>query len=206
MASNGRKPRSTRAGRFIRGRRFDHNPLRRTADRAESIALAVLLLAFAVGAPLAAVAAAGRAHELAQQAELAQTATRRQVTAVVVAVPSATSQQLIGYGSPAVVVLRARWTAPDGSIVTGQMPVPAGESIDATFALWTTRGGQIVPHPVDASQVMWATRLGDAAGAVAGGLLLAVAGVVARRSLDRRRLAAWDADWQSTEPRWTTRA
>jgi hypothetical protein len=31
-------------------------------------------------------------------------------------------------------------------------------------------------------------------------------GVLARWSLDRRRMDAWEADWQSTGPRWTTRA
>jgi hypothetical protein len=34
---------------------------------------------------------------------------------------------------------------------------------------------------------------------------LALAGVLAQWSLNRRRLAGWDADWQATGPRWTTR-
>ena len=83
MDSKERKPRATLTGRFVRGRRFDRNPLRRPADRAETIVLAVLLVAFLVGAPLAALASGSWAHAIAQRAELAQVASRRQVTAVV---------------------------------------------------------------------------------------------------------------------------
>ena len=83
MGSKERKPRATLTGRFVRGRRFDRNPLRRAADRAETIVLALLLVAFLVGAPLAALASGAWAHAMAQRAELAQAASRRQVTAVV---------------------------------------------------------------------------------------------------------------------------
>ena len=37
-------------------------------------------------------------------------------------------------------------------------------------------------------------------------MVLALAGILARWSLDKRRMDAWDADWQATGPRWTTRA
>ncbi len=40
--------------RFIRGRQFDRNPLRRTSDRVETVALIVALVAFSIGAPLTA--------------------------------------------------------------------------------------------------------------------------------------------------------
>ena len=83
MGSKERKPRATLTGRFVRGRRFDRNPLRRPADRAETIVLALLLVAFLVGAPLAALASGTWAHAIAQRAELAQVASRQQVTAVV---------------------------------------------------------------------------------------------------------------------------
>ena len=40
-----------------------------------------------------------------------------------------------------------------------------------------------------------------------GGLaaVLATAGWLVRRSLDRRRLSGWDADWLATGPRWSPR-
>jgi hypothetical protein len=56
------------------------------------------------------------------------------------------------------------------------------------------------------SQVAYIADLGEIAGAATVALLLALVGVLARRSLDKRRMAAWEADWQSTGPRWTTHA
>jgi len=46
-----------------------------------------------------------------------------------------------------------------------------------------------------------------AAGVAIGGLaaVLATAGWLVRRSLDRRRLSGWDADWLATGPRWSLR-
>jgi hypothetical protein len=103
-------------------------------------------------------------------------------------------------------VAPARWTAPDGMVVTGEMPVPVGTRAGATVPVWTTRDGQLTSHPISDSQVASLTDLGEMAGAAAVALLLALVGVLARRSLAKRRMAAWDADWQSTGPRWTTRA
>jgi hypothetical protein len=53
MGSSERTPKATLMGRLVRGRRFDRNPLRRAADRAETIAGVLLLVAFLAGAPLA---------------------------------------------------------------------------------------------------------------------------------------------------------
>ncbi len=42
--------------------------------------------------------------------------------------------------------------------------------------------------------------------AVAGlAVALIVVGGLARRSLDRRRMSAWDADWTANGPRWNPR-
>ena len=35
------------------------------------------------------------------------------------------------------------------------------------------------------------------------GFILLCTGLVAHAVLGRRRLAAWDGDWQATEPQWT---
>jgi hypothetical protein len=49
---------------------------------------------------------------------------------------------------------------------------------------------------------------GRAAGSKRSGALAAaliIIGWLTRRALDRRRMAAWDADWLATGPRWTPR-
>lgn len=202
MGSKERKPRATPAGRFVHGRRFDRNPLRRPADRAETIVLAVLLVAFLVGAPLAALAAGSWAHAVGQRAELAQAASRHQVAAVVL-----TAAETPAVGSPNLTsVTSARWTAPDGTVVTGELAVPLGTRAGATVRVWTTRDGQLTSMPMGEPQVEYLADLGEIAGAATVALLLALVGVLARRSLDKRRMAAWEADWQSTGPRWTTHA
>ena len=91
-------------------------------------------------------------------------------------------------------------------MVTSELPVPAYASAGAKVRVWTTQHGQLTSPPMSESQVASMTQLGDIAGAAAVAVLLAVVGVLARLSLDKRRLAAWDADWQSTGPRWTARA
>jgi hypothetical protein len=83
---------------------------------------------------------------------------------------------------------------------------PLGTCAGATVSVWTTRDGQLTSLPMGESQVTSLTDLGEIAGAVTVALLLAMVGVLARWSLDRRRMDAWEADWQSTGPRWTTRA
>lgn len=200
MGSRQRKPKCTAVGRFARGRRLDRNPLRRTGDRAETVMLAVVVIAFLVLAPLAALTAGAWAHAAAQRAETAQAASRWQVTAVIVTVPEPdmSSADLAS-------VTEARWTAPDGTVVTREMNVPDGMNAGATLRLWTTSSGQLTSHPLNRAQVQYFWLLGTGAGVAAVALVLALAGVAARWALDRRRMAAWAAAWQSTGPRWTTR-
>jgi len=202
MGSKERKPRATLAGRFVRGRRLDRNPLRRPADRVETIAAALLLMALLVGAPLAALASGTWARTMAQRAEVAQAASRHQVTAVVLtaAGPATPGSWNLTSMTP------ARWTAPDGTVVTRDLPVPAYTSAGMTVRVWTTRDGQLTSPPMGESEVANLTDLGQVAGAASVAVLLTLVAVLARRSLDKRRMAGWEADWQSTGPRWTTRA
>jgi len=44
-----------------------------------------------------------------------------------------------------------------------------------------------------------------ALGPIIVALLLLAAAFAAHRALDRRRMAAWEADWSQTEPHWTRR-
>jgi hypothetical protein len=196
-----RLPGSTPMDRFVRGRRLDGNPLRRATDRTETLVLIVLAAALLVCAPLAAQASGAWTHAWAQRAELAQQAYRGQVTAVIVAPPV---PQMVGQAF--VPIAQARWTAPDGTVVTGPVPVRAGTKAGARLSVWTTRDGQPAEQPLNDSQVSSLTVLGAVTGVLALGAALALAGVLARWRLTRRRLAGWDADWQATEPRWTTRA
>jgi hypothetical protein len=194
-------PGGTTAGRFVRGMRFDRNPLRRATDRAETAVLILLTAAFLVGAPLSALAAGAGVHSAAQREYLAQHASRYQVTATI--------ERAAGRPAPdgnLTTEVAGRWTMPDGTVTHAEMAVSIGYTPGDTLRVWTTRAGELTTPPMAQAQVTSLTELATVAGAAALALVVGVAGVLARWWLNRRRMAAWDADWRVTGPRWTTRA
>lgn len=201
MSGSKRKPGVTRLGRFVRRWRFDRNPLRRATDRIETAVLALLVAAFLIGAPFAAFAAGAWVHGMVRQAQLAQEASRTQVTALVlsVAAPPAGGQNLTWQA-------QARWQAPDGHEVTREVPVPSDTVAGGKLQVWTDRTGDFATAPLTDSQVAGQTATGQVLGVIAWAAILTLAGVLGRWALNRRRMADWDADWHATGPRWTTRA
>jgi len=194
-----RRPGSTWLGRLARGWRPDRNPLRRGSDRAETAILGVLLTGFLVGAPLAAHAAGSWAYAGSAREAQAQQAALHQVRATLLqaAAPMASG----GYGFDA----NARWNAPDGHVCTGQVFVPGVAAAGSTVMVWTNQAGQLTDPPLQHGQV---------AGRVVSAQVLAVAGLAvtllivgwaARWVLDRRRMAAWGAEWLVGGPRWSPR-
>jgi len=187
--------------RLLRGRRFDRNPLRRTSDRAETAILAGALIALLAGGPFAAVAGGDFAHNLALATQQRQQATERQVT--VVTIESAPRPQQLARQAYAGVL--AHWTAPNGKQVADVIPVPAGTPIGTRELAWTTVNGQIAAPPLVNSQVDDLTTLGQVTSVVALVVALTLGWAAVRRGLDRRRFAAWDADWQAIDHRGTRR-
>jgi hypothetical protein len=189
--------------RLLRGLRPDRNPLRRGSDRAETVVLAALLAAFLAGAPFAAGAAGHWASMAATREAQAQRASLTQVTATLVR----QAPVLSGYGSGngAVTVTQGRWRAPDGQARSGEVYVTADALAGGTVRIWVDRAGHRVSPPLTRDQVTGRTQF--LAGAAVSGLatLLGVVGWLAHRSLNRRRLAGWDADWLATGPRWSPR-
>jgi len=201
MSARKPKPHAARLGRFVRRWRFDRNPLRRAMDRVETAVLALLVAAFLIGVPFAALATGAWVHGMARQAQLAQEASRRQVTAVVLAVtPAPAGDQQ--FPSQA----QARWAAPNGQVVTHEVPAPQDTVVGAKLKVWSDLTGDFTTAPLLDSQVAGQTMTGQALGVVASVGVLTVAGGVALWTLNKRRMAAWDADWRATGPRWTTRA
>jgi hypothetical protein len=86
------------------------------------------------------------------------------------------------------------------------MAISYGTPVGGTLQLWTDRSGDITSPPLLDSQVTDLTTTAEVLGVVVLVCALTLAGGLAHRTLTRRRMAAWDADWQATGPRWTTRA
>lgn len=171
----------------------DRNPLRRRCDRVEAAIVAGLVVAFVLGGSLAALAAGRWAYGSALRTEQAGQAARHQVAAVLLTTAD-------GW-SPAMV--RARWIAPDGAGRTGWVPAPAGSPAGTTVRVWADAAGRPAEPPLRYSQVEGQAVMAAVAAVFAVAMLLGGAGWFARRVADRRRLAAWDAQWRATGPRWS---
>jgi hypothetical protein len=188
---------STWLDRWLRGWRLDRNPLRRRSDRAETAILGVLLVAFLAGAPFAAHAAASWTYATSKREAQAQQAAAHQVPATLLE-----AAQSVGvYSAEA----NARWRAPDGHMVTGQVFVPSGAVAGSTVEVWVNQAGELTDSPLDASQVASRAGLGEVLAVSGLAVALITIGGLVHWALVRRRLAAWDADWLATGPRWSPR-
>ena len=85
------------------------------------------------------------------------------------------------------------------------MPAPSGASAGSTVLVWTTLDGRLTSQPLQMSQVSDAAVAAGAGAVGALAVTLLISGWVTRWALDRRRLAAWDAEWLATGPRGTSR-
>jgi hypothetical protein len=188
---------AARATRVVRGLSPDRNPLRRTVDRVEGVLMGGLAVAFLAGSPLAAVAAGHATYSYGARAAYAQQAAWHQVPAVLLA--AAPTYAYTGYEP----VVQAQWTAPDGLRRTGEVPAPPGAWAGTTVRVWVDAVGRLTGPPLQPLQVRSQAALAAIVAPVALGLVLLCAGQLAHYLLGRRRLGAWEAEWQATGPRWT---
>lgn len=185
---------------FMRGWRPDRNPLRRRSDRAESAVLATLFVVFLAAAPFVSQACYASERSMADRVQEAQR-TWRQVPAVLLE-PGPGEPVNMGFWvyfpeAP------ARWTAPDGKAVTGDVPVTSDAAAGTTVRVWVTRDGRLTAPPVQDSQVSGEAGFAAVLGVVALAVALTLVGALVRRALDKRRMAFWESAWLATGPRWT---
>jgi hypothetical protein len=186
-------------GRAIRGIRPDRNPLRRKSDRAETYILAGSLAAAIAVAPFAAQLASQAGQAAAQRTQRSELASSHEVKAVLLQSAGRTAS---GYPFGSEFPVRVRWSTPGGPERTAQIVVPAGTREGSTVNVWVNTAGHLTSPPLNAGEVAGQADLASA-GAIAGlALLYLCEAVVVRQVVNRRRLAAWDADWAVTEPAW----
>ncbi|MET8950010.1 Rv1733c family protein [Streptomyces sp. NPDC004393] len=192
MAATGR----IRGTRWPGAWRWRRNPLRRRSDRLEAwlvlgiwafVLLAGVLGGRAVAGVVDQALAAHRARSHAARAVLTQDAGR-------------TSAALPGYGEGGMWA-QVSWTA-SGSPHTGLARVQPGTKSGTAVTVWTDRSGALVSRPATADQARTQAQVvGTLAGmAAAAGVL--VCGRLLRGRLDRRRMEAWDREWEWVGPQW----
>ena len=184
--------------RAIRGARLDRNPLRRGIDRLETCLLVGLFVALAAAAPFAA-RLAGRACYLgAMHTRQEQLAARHQVRAVLTQAAGAVS----GYSLSAYVPAQAAWTSVSGLRRAGEVPVAPGSPKGTVVTVWTDGSGFLTSPPLEASEVASQADAASTGVIVAAGVLYITGAAATRQLLNRRRMAAWDAEWVTTARTW----
>jgi hypothetical protein len=159
--------------------------------------LGVLLAAFLAGAPFAAHAAGSWTYATSAREAQAQRAASQQVQAT----PLQAAAQW--NAAEATSQVSARWKAPDGRAVTGQVFVPDGTAAGSKVTIWVNQAGQLTNIPLQPSQISGRTELSEGLAVAALAFVLIVTGCAGHRALERRRLAGWDAEWLAAGPRWS---
>jgi hypothetical protein len=185
--------------RLVRGWWPDRNPLRRPCDRAEAALVTALAAAFLVGAPLLALSAGRQAHDSGPRPGHAQRARWHQV-------PGVLRTSTINRFAPSPAPAWAWWTAPGGVPHTGRVLAPAGFAAGAVVKVWVDAAGRLAgrqagPPAPPGQRDSRALADGMVAVLILAGLFCG-AGLAAHRVVDRRRLAAWDAEWRAIAPKW----
>jgi hypothetical protein len=185
------------AARLARALVIDRNPLRRASDRAEAWIRAGLVIAFVIGAPIAAAAVG---LWTAHAADAGTSARPHAVQALLLQPATASKSRGTAVRSTRVLAW-ARWKNSNSSTRTGRVPAPAGAAAGAAVTVWLDPGGRVTaPPPSDSAAGPVLTAIVALAAMT---LLLLIVLRLIRRLLDWRRLAAWDAAWQAIGPRWT---
>jgi len=179
---------------------LDRNPLRRRTDRAEAWLRIALVLAFLIGAPLAAWGAGNWAGSVAPTAAHLRQAGEHHVPATLLrSVPGDSDQ----WFTVRFAWVKARWTVPGGPVRTGYVQAPVGSRADSTVQVWLDRSGRPTEPPLPPSQIRgWILMMAILAPAALALLLLAVMGILGG-ILYRRRLASWGQAWSAIGPQWT---
>ena len=181
--------------RRVRGWWPDRNPLRRRCDRAEAALLTALVAVFLAGAPLLALSAGRWAPGGGPRPGHAQRAGWHQVPAVL-------RTSTIWRFAPSPVPAWARWTAPGGVPRTGRVLAPAGLTAGAVVKVWVDAAGRLAGPSAGAGQHDGRAPAEGLVAVILLAELLWGAGLAAHGAADRRRVAAWDAEWRAVGPQW----
>lgn len=184
--------------RAIRGARPDRNPLRRGIDRLETFLFVGLFVAMAVVTPFAAPLAGHASYLSALQARHQQMLDRHHVRAVL----TQNAGSVNGYSLSDFVLTPADWTSFTGVSRSGEVPAGPGTPKGTAVTIWTDRDGYLDSPPLALSEVASQADAAAIGVIVASGVVYIVAAAAIRQLFNRRRMAAWDADWVVTAPTW----
>jgi hypothetical protein len=100
-------------------------------------------------------------------------------------------------------VADARWTAPDGTVHTGAVPVPTGVTAGSETPIWVDHTGAVAPRPLTASDALIFGALTAVGIAVVGGFLLLFCLLAVRKVTGVLNARRWERGWALFGPEWT---
>ena len=162
--------------------------------------VAGLIVIFLIGAP-GLVSAVGHWVDVAGITQRRSEAGWRQVPATMQR--GAAEQPGDSSGPPGTVEMLARWTAPDGRVRRGWIPVSPETEAGSSTRVWVSRAGALTGQPLRPAQLGGRVAIAGLMTAYVLALLLGLAGSAGRSILYRCRLAGWETDWHGVRPRWT---
>jgi hypothetical protein len=188
-----------RANRIIIRLGLDSNPLRRRIDRISVLSMAGLLAVFLALAPLASMAIA-HAVSRASTAEEHGQRTWRQVPAVLQQAATAPPGEYYGgYGSWTL----AKWRTPAGRPVAGMIAAPSGAAVGSRVPIWITESGRWAGMRLSRASAQVRVVLAIIATTFVLAMAVLWLAIAVWRWLERLRLAAWEASWNTVGPQWT---
>jgi multisubunit Na+/H+ antiporter MnhG subunit len=184
--------------RAIRGARPDRNALRRGTDRLETCLLVGLFVVMAAVTPFAARLAGHASYASGLHERQEQLATRHQVRAML----TADADPVSGYSLSAYVLTQATWTSVAGVRSSGEVPAESGSPKGTFVTVWTDANGYLDSPPLAVPEIASQADAATVGVIVGTGIVYIVVAAATRQLLNRRRMAAWDADWLATAPAW----
>jgi len=178
----------------------DGNPLRRRSDLIEGLLLPAAIVVFLALCPIVAAVAGMWIHADNTAARHDELSWHR-VSAVLLNAAPGPLMSDNGANSWEVWTL-ARWTL-DGRQRHGDVPVPANTRAGSTVPIWLDRAGSVRMPALTAAQVKDRVVVVTMIALAGVALFLAGSALLARRVLDRRRLAGWEAAWLLVGPNWS---
>ncbi|MFG1913162.1 hypothetical protein [Kribbella sp. NPDC048928] len=174
------------------------NPMRRWSDHAETVLLWCAVIAALMMVPVAAAIGTNISNSLEASAAR-QRAVLHQVQARTLESADRTIPSTPG---DALSRIHVSYADQQGAEREGTTSVVIGTTAGAQVKVWLDQSGAIAPAPRSTSD---SAAFGGTAGFfIVFGSSLVLWGLfrLARIPLDRRRLQAWDAEWQAIAPRW----
>jgi hypothetical protein len=175
--------------------------LERRSDRLERRLRLLVMAVLMVGLPITAWTAGSAAYSHYSQLRKAQLAERHPITARLVSDAPVGGDRPTGQTRPRAPV---QWSDHLGVHIT-LASVEAWERKGSTATVWLDSRGNVVPAPVPPDRAATAGTGVGLATATGVAVIMASAWKGVRMSLDRRRFAQWDREWELVEPRWTGR-